>query len=660
MKQVYHVAKSGSDLNPGTEDAPFLTIQRAADIARPGDRVVVHRGEYREWVRPQSGGWNEDSRIVYEAAEGDRPVIKGSERVTGWTGVDGTVWKVTLDNSFFGGFNPYAAPLGGDWFVGPLDYAVHPGEVYLNGKSFYEARSLEEVFHPAIRAVSPLETWAGREEKILEPERTLYQWFCEMGADTTTIYANFRGADPNRELVEINVRKFCFFPERTGVDYITVRGFEMAQAAAGWAPPTAMQEGLIGPNWSRGWIIEDNVIHDAKCSGISIGKEETTGNNDFTRFRLKPGYQQQLEAVFKARHIGWSQERVGSHIIRNNCIYDCGQNGIVGHLGCIFSEIYGNEIYNIAVKHEFYGHEIAGIKLHTAIDVQIRHNYIHHCSLGTWLDWEAQGTRVSGNVYRENNRDLMIEVTHGPCLVDDNILTAPFALVNAAQGTAFVHNLICGFMDAYPVPDRATPYHLPHSTQVLGTALTYGGDDRWYNNLFVGGSDESRSCGTDWYDGSPVSLEEYIGRVRAQGHGDVELYQKVRQSAYISGNAYLGGAKHFDREDIFSESLADPAVRVTEDGGTVYLELELPEGFSARGTSVITSQVLGAPRLVGQRFEAPDGGSIRLDRDMTGAERPTHPAVGPVENVRPGINKIPVWERLGTRNAADNKRERYR
>ncbi|MEV0005172.1 hypothetical protein AB0H28_23200 [Micromonospora sp. NPDC050980] len=49
------------------------------------------------------------------------------------------------------------------------------------------------------------------------------------------------------------------------------------------------------------------------------------------------------------------------------------------------------------MKREFYGYEIAGIKLHAAIDVVIRHNRIHGCSLGTWLDWQAQGTRLSRN-----------------------------------------------------------------------------------------------------------------------------------------------------------------------------------------------------------------------------------------------------------------------
>ena len=86
-------------------------------------------------------------------------------------------------------------------------------------------------------------------------------------------------------------------------------------------------------------------------------------------------------------------------MIRRNTIYDCGQNGIVGHLGCVFSTIEDNHIYNIALKREFYGYEIGGIKLHAAIDVVIRHNRIHDCSLGTWLDWQTQGTRISRNVY---------------------------------------------------------------------------------------------------------------------------------------------------------------------------------------------------------------------------------------------------------------------
>lgn len=307
---------------------------------------------------------------------------------------------------------------------------------------------------------------------------------CTPTQEYTDIYANFQEADPNQELTEINVRSCCFYPERTGINYITVRGFEMAQAACQWAPPTAEQAGLLGAHWSKGWIIENNIIHDGKCSGISIGKERTTGHNFSTRYHKKPGYQYQMEAVFRAKKIGWSKETVGSHIIRNNVIYDCGQNGIVGHMGCVFSRIEDNEIYNIGVKHEFFGYEIAGIKLHTAIDVELIHNNIHHCTLGTWLDWQAQGAHISRNLYYANDRDLMVEVTHGPYLVDNNIFASAYNFDNVAQGGAYVHNLCCGIMRRVDVLDRSTPYHFPHTTDIAGCAVVFSGDDRLYQNIF--------------------------------------------------------------------------------------------------------------------------------------------------------------------------------
>ena len=328
--------------------------------------------------------------------------------------------------------------------------------------------------------------WTGVTEQVPEPARTQLVWYAEVEDDATTIWANFHGADPNASTVEINVRRSVFYPTEHHVDFITVRGFELAQAASPWAPPTADQPGLIGPNWAKGWIIEDNRIHDAKCSAISIGKEGSTGHNDATVRRDKPGYQYQLESVFAARQIGWDREHVGSHIIRGNTIYDCGQAGIVGHLGCAFSTIEDNHIYNIALKREFYGYEIAGIKLHAAIDVTIRHNRIHDCSLGTWLDWQAQGTRVSRNLFYDNRRDLFVEVSHGPYLVEHNVFASPASLELFSQGGAFVNNLVCGTVSLEPVLDRPTPFHVPHSTQVAGYAAIYGGDDRHVGNIYLG------------------------------------------------------------------------------------------------------------------------------------------------------------------------------
>ncbi|MBN2595062.1 MAG: right-handed parallel beta-helix repeat-containing protein, partial [Sedimentisphaerales bacterium] len=408
MSNHYHVSKNGTDRNPGTAEAPFLTINRAAQIARPGDVVIVHEGTYREWVNPRVKGLSKTRPITYQAAEGEHVVIKGSEVIRDWERVEGNVYKTIIPNSFFGEVNPYTEIIFGDWVVSEV--TRHLGEVYLNGMSFYEVNSLDAVHHPQIQTET-VENWTKEIVPVHNPEQTKYVWFTENDGESTTIYANFNGYDPNTELVEINVRQACFYPEEIGIDYITVRGFEMAHAATPWVPPTADQPGLIGAHWSKGWVIENNCIHDSKCSGISIGKEKSTGHNYRSLRRDKPGYQYQLESVFSAGRFGWSRETIGSHTIRNNTIYDCGQNAIVGHLGCVFSEIYNNHIYNIAIKREFYGHEIAGIKLHAAIDVQIYNNIIHDCTLGVWLDWQAQGTRVSRNVFHSNNRDLFVEVS---------------------------------------------------------------------------------------------------------------------------------------------------------------------------------------------------------------------------------------------------------
>ena len=647
MKE-YHVHPQGNDQAAGTQQAPFQTISRAAEVAWPGDRVIVHQGVYREWVKPARGGTSDVARIVFEAAPGEKPVIKGSEVVRSWTHVEGNVWQVVLPNSFFGEYNPYQDVLHGDWLVVPREHWHHPGDVYLNGKSLYEARTLEEVKNPVMRRDGHAQPWIKQREPLLHPEDSLYQWCTFPQGDSTVICANFQGKDPNEELVEIQVRPACFYPLQPGCNYITVRGFEMAHAATPWSAATADQMGLIGPHWSKGWIIEHNEIHDSKCIGISLGKDAATGHNPSTAAHRKSGYQYQMEAVFQARHLGWGRERVGSHVVRYNTIYNCGQNGIGGNMGGAFCEIHHNEIYNIGVKHEFFGHEIAGIKLHAAIDTQIHHNRIHHCSLGTWLDWQGQGIRMDHNLYYENCRDVMLEVLHGPFLVDHNIFASAYNLDNAAQGGAYLHNLFCGCQRKWAVPDRSTPYHVAHSTEVAGSAFVYGGDNRIQQNIFVGDQPilaEDGFHGTWKFDGAPVSLEEFAQRVVALGNGDEEEYVQIPQPMYVENNAYLGGAKPFEREQGAYEDPESPSVKVTEDSAGVYLEMNVPEGMLDMATRVLRTEDLGMPRIVEAPFDGPHGEMLTFDQDYLGCDASPVPTVGPIQGLKPGHFKVRVWEK---------------
>jgi len=652
MVCTYHVEKNGSDLAKGTKEEPFLTINKAASVAQAGDTVTVHQGEYREWVKPVNTGLSNTRRITYQAAEGEKVVIKGSERIQEWELHEGNIWKVVLPNKFFGDYNPYTEEIFGDWLVCTLsDQTKHLGDVYLNGMSFYEAGSLDELSNPGTRT-EVLDNWTDKIVAVHNSEQTKYLWCAEVDDNNTTIYANFHDHNPNEELVEINVRKSCFYPARVGINYITVKGFEMAQAATPWTPPTADQPGLLGPHWSKGWIIEDNIIHDSKCSAISIGKEVSTGDNYRSKRQDKPGYKYQIESVFHATHAGWSKDKIGSHIIRNNTIYDCGQNGIVGHLGCIFSEIYNNHIYNIALKREFYGHEIAGIKLHAAIDVQIHDNRIHDCSLGIWLDWQTQGTRISRNLLYRNNRDLFIEVSHGPYIVDNNILASEYAMDNYAQGGAYINNLVYGKMVQRKVLNRSTPYHIPHSTKIAGFSVVHGGDDSFYNNIFIGrdsidgivhGDIANEGVGTGHYKGYTTSMEEYLEKVH-QKPGDVEIFLNTDQPVYINHNLYLNGAVPFERED--KKIVADqfnPEFSIIEEGDEVYLSCKLPEDFGKIQGEVQTTATLNRVRIANADFENPDGSDVKVDTDYLREQRPHKGVIGPILKLKQGENRVKVW-----------------
>lgn len=621
-KNKYHVSINGFDTNPGTEQKPFRTISRAAALAEEYDTVIVHEGEYREWVKPQNGARTANARITYKAADGEKVVIKGSEPVSSWVQLLDGVWRTVVDAEVFGDFNPFAETLDGDWLMEPVDSFLHLGQLYLDGKALRESAEQEEMC-----------------------------WWAEVYFDVTIIFAKFGDMNPNEHFTEISVRRSCFYPDKTGINYITVSGFEFAHAACPWAPPTADQPGMIGPHWAKGWIIENNILHDARCSAISLGKEISTGHNLYTRYHRKSGYRHQLETVFMALNSGWDKESIGSHIVRNNVIYNCGQNGIVGHMGGAFSEIYNNHIYNIGNLHEFFGHEIAGIKLHAAIDTYIHNNYIHNCRLGMWLDWQAQGTRVSSNIFAENERDIFIEVTHGPHMVDNNIFASEHCFCNAAQGGAYIHNLFGGSTKQYPVLERSTPYHLNHSVKVAGTAAVYSYDDRIYNNIFcmtTESEDGRTTCGTHAYNGCTISMDEYSARAMETGRGDIEKFLPVKQPAYIDNNVYLGGAESFEREEHCIKSNEAANLKIAQENDDIFLEITLPSSFRELETQIMGTDNLEIPRITELPYENADGTALYINKDINGEERKTAPIPGPSEQLRPGYNKLKLnWKYKG-------------
>ena len=648
--KIYVSAKAWRD-GDGSQARPFKHINDAAKIARPGDEVLVAPGIYREYVDPVNAG-TEEAPITYRSTEPLGAVITGAEEIKSWLPYEGSVWMAQIPNSLFGSYNPYTTYVYGDWYF--AGRSKHTGCVYLNGKALYEADSLEACLKGEVYECS----W--------EPEASVYKWYAQQEGDETVLYANFQGADPNRENVEINVRRECFMPSKTGVNYITVSGFTVTQAATTWAPPAAYQDGMIGPHWSKGWIIEDCDISNSKCAGISLGKYYDPDNDHyFTTKHVKSPTQMERDAVCRGQYHGWLKEKVGSHIVRRCNIHHCEQGGIIGRMGGVFSLIEDNHIHHINNMMELGGAEIAGIKMHAAIDVVYRRNYIHHCTMGIWCDWEAQGTRITQNLFHDNQRpafakqlkggmmsqDIFVEVGHGPTLIDNNILLSEASLRMATEGVAMVHNLICGALTCVGggTGPRYTPYHIPHRTEVMGFMTILHGDDRFYNNIFVqkwpaapftvihdsddGQDEENREVGTHVMDEYPT-YEEWIAQfdmdTDTPDMAKLAPAHEGRLPVWVEGNAYLGGAKACKNEINGLVNGEQPVqVEVELENGRPVLSTnvyELLEGFTGRR---IDTQVLGKAFEPEEYFENPDGTSITFDQDYFGDHRGAHPLPGP-------------------------------
>lgn len=639
MTNCIHVDKKGTDCGLGNVESPFLTIDKAASVAQPGDNIIVHEGIYREEITHINTGLSESRRISFEAAKDEKVIIKGSEEITGWQQIDGSIWKVEIDNKIFKDFNPFATKLFGDWLAVANDKSL--GQVYLNDQSLFEVSEYEQLADPEL-VEETLDHWTNKQVTYDYKDQSIYVWYAKVEKDITTIYVNFHDYNPNNEVTEINVRKSAFRPFKMHTNYITIRNFEIANVATQWSPPTAAQTGMIDTHWSKGWIIENNTLYNAVCSAIAIGKEISTGDNLNTYRKDKPGYQYQIETVFKAVNSDWNKETIGSHIVRNNVIHDCGQNAVVGHLGSAFSKIYNNHIYNIGNKREFLGYEIAGIKLHAAIDTQVYNNYVHNCSLGMWFDWQTQGTRISKNIFNDNTRDLFVEVSSGPYIVDNNILTADYALDNHAQGGAYVNNIINGEIVHRLMLDRATPYHVPHSTLIAGFAPVYGGDDRFYNNIFIG-QEGIPNVGTEIYNGYNTSLSEFKDEV-AKEEGDHESFHKIKQPVYIEDNAYFNKANQFNREDRnFIDESVNPDLSIVEEGNDVYLNISVPESFIEFKGKVYDTETLPKVRIVDADFEDENGNSLTLNTDLNDELRENESMIGPLQTLTTGNNKVKIW-----------------
>ena len=82
----FYVATTGNDSNPGTQSAPWRTVQHAADTAHAGSTVYVRGGTYEELVRINVSGNANDGLITFRSYPGEIAVLDATRFMPRQTG----------------------------------------------------------------------------------------------------------------------------------------------------------------------------------------------------------------------------------------------------------------------------------------------------------------------------------------------------------------------------------------------------------------------------------------------------------------------------------------------------------------------------------------------------------------------------------------------
>lgn len=252
---AYYVAgedERADDANPGTLAAPFRTINGAlkalAGKIQPGDTIWIRKGTYRESVAlagleeknlpvPSiriASGTSYSEMITLAAYPGEKPVLKGSDVVTGWTRDEGDVWVKegwTYPSQQVFANDQLLMQIGGNIGTGYVEYSLdYPHKKKTRGDMFAGS-----FYHDA-------------------EAKKLYVWLPD-------------GTDPNTVLIEADARPSQIAISE--VDYIRIGGLTLRHGSG---------PGITHAIWVNGrFCIVDHIDQAWNgFSGCSVGGEYLT------------------------------------------------------------------------------------------------------------------------------------------------------------------------------------------------------------------------------------------------------------------------------------------------------------------------------------------------------------------------------------------------
>jgi hypothetical protein len=421
--KTYYVnveAKDADDNGPGTKEHPFRTINHAAQVLKPGERVVIAEGIYREIIRPARGGDGPDSMISYEAAPGANVVVKGSVVVKDWQPGEGwnfgfdsathkpvKAWDLHLDPALFhDGYNPFEVDnvIGNRYWINyakdnMANYFRRRGLVFVDGHPLEPVETASELAGPSPRSLnffseihwSPLfqefQPYAGK------------VWIEPNGLTLHIRLAN--DDDPANHVIEITTAEQVFSPAKRYQSYIRVKGITFMHAGNGFPVP---QRGMASTNRGNHFIFEDDTFEWANSVGLDIGNEDWAASRPPTP--------------------------VGYDVIRGNTFRYCGIEGLGGTGGPQSTLVEKNLFEWVGWQDAAMMSESGGTKMHVAHDLLFRNNVIRHIrhANGIWLDIGNANVRITGNVFADipgnvNPHAIHIEGSDALNQIDNNMFS---------------------------------------------------------------------------------------------------------------------------------------------------------------------------------------------------------------------------------------------
>ena len=315
FSKTYYVDNNSAkadDNGPGTSERPFRTINKAAQVLQPGERVVIASGTYRECVRPARGGTGPAQMISYEAAPGATVFVKGSEILKdGWqqesipmgrgrgrkrpgSGPDTHVATRTHRHDV----SRCLQPLRPGQRAGRLVLAGHqngrhgpvfpPARIGLCGRQTAGAdgaasrtgkrRALQPAPppHQSTRRLAPACPRARAADRSCRKSAARRMPGSGWKTRETPFTSACPPALPPSHLIEITTREQAFVPLQKGLAYIRVKGITFQHAGNGYPLP---QRGLVSTAGGNHWIIEGNTIEWANGVGLDIGNGDWNGGS---------------------------------------------------------------------------------------------------------------------------------------------------------------------------------------------------------------------------------------------------------------------------------------------------------------------------------------------------------------------------------------------